>query len=124
MVQIRVKFRKALVHVVTNFSSLQRPGRSQNRDLRERFKGRERAPFVNIVRLEDPEGRVRAHEIKHLGLDHLDVGPEVVQRKRDLDEFLLFHEQFVRTIVDNVFPENGGSQGLVMRCVSKNQAQA
>lgn len=121
MVQIRVKFCKALVHVVTNFSSLQRPGRSQNRDLRERFKGRERAPFVNIVRLEDPEGRVRAHEIEHLRLNHFDVGPEVVQRERNLDKFLLFHEEFIRAVVNNIFPENGGSQWLVMQYVSKNQ---
>lgn len=67
----------------------------------------ERAPFVNVVHLVGAERRVLVHELEDLVFDHANVGTEIIVAETVFDEFLLFHEEFIRAIVDHIFAKDG-----------------
>ena len=105
-VQILVAIRESLVQLRTNLIALKRPRRRQNRDLRHGLEDVERAPFVNVVHLVNPECIVILHEVFHLLNDHADVSAEVLEGKSDLDELFLLHKNVVGDIVNHVLAKD------------------
>lgn len=106
VIQVIIELRKRLVQGVTNFLALQRPRGRKDGDFLHDFNDVEIPPFVNVVSLINLEVLVVTNKILNFFLDHTNISAKVVRRKTNFDKFLLFHENLVRDVIDNVFAEN------------------
>ena len=67
---------------------------------------------LDVIGLEDTEGRVVFQKILNLLFDHTDIGTEIFRRKTNFDEFLLFHKYIVRDVVYDILAEDRSGQVL------------
>ena len=98
--------------VFSDFVALECPRGGQDSDFRHDVQDIEVAPLVNVVHLENLEVFLLLQEVGDLVFDHGNVGSEVFRPETELDEFLLFHEELVRAVVNDVLAEHGSSQVL------------
>lgn len=111
-VQIHVNLSEALINQAPDFLSLKSPSSGEDSDFGHCVKNVERTPFVDIVHLVRAEIDIVVHEFVDFVFDHVDIGTEVVVPETKLYEFLLFHEHFVGTVVDDIFSKDRSGKML------------
>lgn len=112
-IQVVVNLRVILSDGLSDLLALESTRSSENRDFGHDLQDIESAPFVNIVHLEDLETGVALHKLSDLLLYHANVLTEVVRRQTELDKLLLFHEEFVGAVIDDVFTKDWRSEVLL-----------
>lgn len=112
-IEVGENLSKILGDSSSDLSALKSTRSRQDSDFRDSVQDVEGTPFVDIVHLEDTERRVLGHELNDFIFNHANVGTEVLETETEFDEFLLFHEEFVRAVVNHIFTKDGGRQVLV-----------